>query len=393
MHTQFTRLITRLLMAIVLTTGMPYVLPIQHAYAQTIPEPGDPQIVAWFCPECGEAVPISQSRCACGYSRNGGSTSTNDGSTTTSRPTPPRPPAPPPVSTAERQLQATYAREKQTLLFSLKDVNFDSGTVATAPVVDNADAFTPAQQPVGFLRNSGLSDAEWERARALQADINRLTHAWPIPDKDVPRLTNAITERNALWQKAVAAVSLTASDRDRLRLNLFVMPDLGKNVAPTVTTEELKQLRTKPSPAAETSENPVALAMIRQAQTDYSVALVEQAGEDWAGTLLGEAAGDRFGTVLGVAKVGVALAQGDTVEGRSAFADVLVGLIPIPQASWAVTGGRIYTNTATQIINHFMTQSMRAVGGQFDADAFWKELDSEQTKGMQAYRKWIGFGS
>ena len=366
------------------------------ACAQAPPEVGDPEIVGWFCPDCRGLVPTEQRRCGCGFSLDGdgattGDDGTTDGNTTGDGYRPPPRPVTPSISVEERRQGQVYAREKQELLAAFK---MPAVGVDTAPAVTTVDAnaFSNPMQTVRFQKASGLTEVEWARARACQAEFDSLTRAWPPSEKDAARLGNLITERNTLWAKATNSPDLTNEDRRQLRLKLFTMPQLGKGAVASLTAAALQNFRTPTAEESSTpTENPVVMAMMRQAMVDNSVALVEMAGEEWAGDLLGEAAGDRFGAVLGVAKV-IIKAKDDTAEGLAALADVFVGFIPIPQANWAVTGGRIYANTAQQAMNDFMTKSMQFVGKPADNDAFWKELDGEISVNMRAYRKWIGFG-
>jgi len=360
-------------------------------------------MIGWFCPKCGGLVPTGSQTCSCGYSlnsRGGDDASTGNtrggytGGRSNAKPHVTQP-AVPKVSVEEQRQHEVYAREKQALLdeFKMPDIERSSlPVVATTLITPNA--LTDPAQPARFFQASGLSEAEWTNARACQAEIDAVTRTWPVPEKNMARLQNLITERNALWDKVTSASGLTADDRDRLRLKLFIIPQLGDDPAPAVTAATLQKLRSSSIPSATSLpvENPVALTLMRQSLVDSTVSMVEQAGEDWAGELLGDAAGARFGTVLGLAKVAIA-AKEDTAEGLAAMGDVLVGLIPLPQAGATLTAGRVYGNTAFQAMNSFMQQSMQATGNTMDTEAFWKELDDELSVGMRAYRKWVGFGS
>jgi hypothetical protein len=361
----------------------------------------DPDLVGWFCPQCGGLVPMGQRACPCGFSLDGRRDNDtpkppNDGGRTDDggnvRPRPIRP-AVPQVSAEERRQREIYAREKQALLdlFKLPDARSSAPAVAVEDIRAPND-FTDPVLPVRSQEMTGLSDAEWERARACQAEIDALTRVWPVPAKDSARLDNLLAERNSLWDKATRAPGLTAEDRQRLRLRLFVVPQLGNAAAPLVTSATLQSLRSTPIPGSTPhTGDPVALALTRQLVIGSTVAMVEQAGKEHAGELLGEAAGARFGTVLGLAKVAIA-AKKDAAEGLKAMADVLVGLIPIPQASFAVAGGRIYGNVAYRAMNDFMEKSMQVTGGSIDLPAFWKELDDELTINLRAYREWVHVG-
>ena len=384
--------------------GAPALLFLSSTPVQAqVPDPGEPQVIGWFCPQCGGLVPTGRRTCGCGFSldrQGGGGTTTGTtgggGTGGGGREKPPAPrPAAPTVSAEERRQRELYAREKQALLEAFKLPGAGAHALPAAVDTGITDAFTAPLLTAHLQQASGLGEAEWARARACQSEIDAITRVRPFSDKNAARLDNLVTERNTLWAKATSAPGLTAEERERLRLRLFTVPAPANGPALAVTAAQLAKLRETPPVTAVPiagEVHPVTRAMLRQASVEYSTALVELAGEEWAGEVLGEAAGDRFGTVLGLAKVGVAAAQGDPEEGLVALADVLVGLIPFPQASGAVTGGRIYANVAFQAMNDFMTQSMQVVGGTADTEAFWKELDDELNVSQRAFRKWIGFG-
>ncbi|MCK4537062.1 MAG: hypothetical protein KAT93_08615, partial [Desulfuromonadales bacterium] len=91
-------------------------------------------------------------------------------------------------------------------------------------------------------------------------------------------------------------------------------------------------------------------------------------------------------------KIAMAASEGDISSGLSSAVDFLVGEIPLPQATLAVEGGRIYSKVAFQATNRFMTDAMTAVGGTFDAEAFWNDFKNDLTVGQKTVMEFISYG-
>lgn len=82
----------------------------------------------------------------------------------------------------------------------------------------------------------------------------------------------------------------------------------------------------------------------------------------------------------------------DNAQKISKAIDFVVGTIRLPRASFAVNGGRVYSNVAYNAMDKFMEDSMKAGGGHHDSKKFWNDFyDSLDTR-QQAVLNWIKFG-
>jgi hypothetical protein len=63
-----------------------------------------------------------------------------------------------------------------------------------------------------------------------------------------------------------------------------------------------------------------------------------------------------------------------------------------PQASFAIEGGRAYSNIVYQSLNKFMEDGMKAVGVEFDAKKFWHDLKSALTVSQRDVWEFVEFG-
>jgi hypothetical protein len=173
----------------------------------------------------------------------------------------------------------------------------------------------------------------------------------------------------------------------------------GEPVPPIVASDAIEQWEKAPPPppfkepatSAPVPDlvNPVTAMVLQHFLVDQPTAGAEYLGEKVADSILEDSP---FGNLLAVAKIPVAYKLEGQASARAATADFLVGLFPIPQASFAVTGGRIYANVAYQALNKFMTDSMAAVGVDFDKEKFWSDLKNQSTTGTQALMEWLNVG-
>ncbi len=205
--------------------------------------------------------------------------------------------------------------------------------------------------PAGLAQSGALSADEWQKAGEAQRTIDRLYSKWPLSGDEIKRLDEAQAQRNALWSKAVSVPGLSAEERERLRLDFHVRASRSGDSPPAVVGKDTleKWSRQEQTPAKEPATsapvpvtvNPVTSHVLREFLVNRPTAGVEFVGQNLADTVDG---GDSFGNVLGVAKIAVAYKTEGAASARAATADFLVGLIPYPQASFAVDGGREATS-------------------------------------------------
>ena len=299
----------------------------------------------------------------------------------------------------ERQRQALA--EDFRMADALMDISATSIPADEIPTeLPELAALGSGDVPAGLAQSGALSADEWRKAGEAQRTIDRLYSKWPLSGDEIKRLDEAQAQRNALWSKAVSVPGLSAEERERLRLDFHVRASRSGDSPPAVVGKDTleKWSRQEQSPAKEPATsapvpitvNPITSHVLREFLVNRPTAGVEFVGQNLADTIDG---GDSFGNVLGVAKIAVAYKTEGAASARAATADFLVGLIPFPQASFAVDGGRVYAKVAFQALNKFMTDAMKAVGTNFDKEKFWGELRSESSQGMQAYMEWIGNGA
>ncbi len=323
------------------------------------------------------------------------------------QPQPPPPPQPPPQPDPDVLAQVVFDREKQALMEDFRMAEALMGiSSASIPAddtpVDLSDktAFGGSAIPAGLAKPGGLSPDEWRKAGEAQRTIDRLYSKWPLSGEEIKQLDQAQAQRNSLWRKAISVQGLTAEERERLRLDFHVRGlRAGEPPQPVISKDTLeKWSKQEERPAKESASsapqpalvNPVTSYVLKEFLINRPTAGVEYIGQELADTIDG---GDSFGNFLGLAKIAVAYKTEGAAAARAATADFLVGLIPYPQASFAVEGGRVYAKASFQALNKFMTEAMKATGGNFDKERFWAELKSESSQGMQGYMEWIGNGA
>jgi hypothetical protein len=135
--------------------------------------------------------------------------------------------------------------------------------------------------------------------------------------------------------------------------------------------------------------NPVSSWLVGEFATGQMQGALEFGGEQWADTILDD---NPFGDFLGVSKIALAYKESGAASALAEAGNFLVGKIPFPQANLAVEGGRQYANLAFQVQNKFMTDAMKAAGGEFDKDKFWSDFNDDCSLGQKAVKEWVGYG-
>jgi len=291
--------------------------------------------------------------------------------------------------------QQQFQQQKEILL---KEFHMPAALVDDSP----APAATTSSANIdnGFATGTvpmGLSDSEWKEASQCQQALDALYAKWPLSSTEANELVKLEARRNQLWVKAISIPGLTADERDRLRLKMHVLnPPPGKTI-PTVSKETVDkwlkppalptQSQEKPAPPA---INPVATWLVGQFALGQAQSAAETGGEEWADHILEE---HSYGDFLGVSKIALAYKEGGVSSALTETMNYLVGKIPIPQASMAVEGGRQYANIVFQAENKFMTDAMKAAGGEFDKEKFWSDFNDDCNAGQKAVKEWIGYGT
>lgn len=188
-----------------------------------------------------------------------------------------------------------------------------------------------------------------------------------------------------MWIKASAITGLSLEERSRLALSIPVsIDDLATEVG-AVTRDKLSAWKRNID-----ANKPPKDDLMVQFNTDKTIALVEYAGGEFAERNLPENIAGKYDTMLGAGKVSIALSKGERVEAVKESLDMLVGRIGMPQASFAVEGGRLYANVAFKSLDRFMTDAMGAVGVDFNTKEFWQKFQDDLSFGQKCIYNWIG---
>jgi hypothetical protein len=305
-------------------------------------------------------------------------------------------PSEPGIDVAQFFEQQIFEQEKEDLLKNFRMptglLEEDSASVpaTVSPVAVNYDIFGHGPAPVG------LSESEWQEAADCQQALDVLYAKWPLSGAEIAEVDKLEARRAVLWKKAISIPGLTSEERDRFRLKLHTLKRPNA-VVPSVSNDTVDGWMKPPMPASQGQNkppvptiNPVTSWLVGQFADGQLQNALEFGGELWADRIFDE---HSFGDLLGVGKIAVAYKNGGVTSALAESMNFLVGKIPIPQASMAVEGGRQYGNIVFRAQNKFMTDAMKAVGGEFDKDKFWSEFKEDCSVGQRAIMEWIGYGA
>jgi tetratricopeptide (TPR) repeat protein len=247
----------------------------------------------------------------------------------------------------------------------------------------------------------GLSEAEWAQARESQKQLDILSKKWPLTAAEIALWDASLAKRNALWARAVSIPGLSADERSRLRIKLYTKDVHAGEPSFTVLSEKkYNEFTASPPPPPMTESapdkfkpetvTPIDLKLFGTYTAEKGDALVEIMSTEHAENAF---EGVGIGPLVGLGKIAIAYKQEGVSSALSATGDFLVGLIPIPQASFAVEGGRAYAGVAYQLQNKFMRQALSVTGQTFDEKKFWEDFDRDYGTGVKAVREWVGYGA
>jgi hypothetical protein len=210
-----------------------------------------------------------------------------------------------------------------------------------------------------------------------------------LPPEQRILLADALaTRRNRAWRAAVTDPHTTEAERPHLRLPLPV--DEGG----FAHHSKMRLPPYRPPASAPVAETGWPEAMRDMLLSDLMIAggeeLALNRAKKIANNAIRQGAGESIENVVSVAKVALA-AHESTSQGVAAGVDLLIGALEMPQASWAVTGGRIYSATAFGAMNDFMTKAMAATGKPFDSEEFWRAFKESLTEGQRSVCDWIEY--
>jgi len=229
--------------------------------------------------------------------------------------------------------------------------------------------------------SGGLSQQQWQQARQYQDLINTHQRSPEMTPLDEAILEMAELGRAALWKKAVSVPGLPDDAREALALKLPV----------TESKFPVLRLRRQDIEGIQNAEILVKDHSGKIASTLLDCMQGLPTAQNVDPSLAAETS-TRFGDFVGLYKIAMATSEGDISSGLSSAVDFVVGKIPFPQATLAVEGGRVYSKVAFQATNRFMTDAMTAVGGTFDADAFWNDFKNDLNVWQKAVMEFVDYG-
>ncbi|HOT29000.1 MAG TPA: tetratricopeptide repeat protein [Candidatus Ozemobacteraceae bacterium] len=189
------------------------------------------------------------------------------------------------------------------------------------------------------------------------------------------------------WVQAITRDDLSEKDREGLQLDIPVLDKL-------ITGGKAAAIGRDQTPATSQEpyygENKDLEMMLARFNAERAGQGAEMLGEKFAENALPPEIAGKYENVLALGKVSAEVSAGNTPGAIKEIVDIVIGKLGMPRASFAVDGGRIYSNTAFTALNKFMEDSTRAVGGTFDRKEFWNSLKSEMTTGQKAVMEWIG---
>lgn len=297
------------------------------------------------------------------------------------RPTPrPKPPAP----SVPPDMRSTDFLRKY---FRVPDVGSLAGLGAGGSLPGGAGTpfFGAAARP------PGLTNAEWTDFEKARAALDALFDGkQPLKPADIGKAETAIAQQTAVWSKAVSNPSLTPLQRYQMQLKLPTLPGPPGRPAPASLPGPISNWLPQPpslDPSAAPTVHPLGPWLADQF-TSLAEAGLETAGEELAEQALGEESG--FGDFLGMAKIAVAYKQEGPSSALAQAADWLIGRISIPQAGFAVWGGRLAGSVSFEALSKFMADAASATGGKFDPDEFWADVRQECNVWQKAVMDFLG---
>jgi len=210
------------------------------------------------------------------------------------------------------------------------------------------------------------------------------------PTSDLHTLDILLAKYVNTWVQAVSRNDLTDKDRESLQLEIPVrdVDETGGKPASISKNSATEALAANEEPSYGGSRD--LETMLARFNADRAQQGAEQLGEKVAETIFPENIAGKFGDILALGKVSGELSRDNTPGAIKEVVDIIIGKLAIPQASFAVDGGRIYSATAFLALNKFMEDSTQAVGGTFNRKEFWESLRNQMNTGQKAVMEWIG---
>lgn len=201
------------------------------------------------------------------------------------------------------------------------------------------------------------------KMRRLESQFEALSARVKQPVSEDHDLNKAIGKQNDLFVKLMNTKTISPEEKKKYRLNLPVtakrnISDLYKNTEALISAHK---------------------DFFQKNLSDVDIAVNPNADS-------------KKGLINISFKKTVEVSGMDTAQKIAKKIDFIIGKIRLPRASFAVDGGRIYSNVAYNAMNRFMEDSMKAAGGHHDSKKFWKDFHDSLNTGQKTVLNWIKFG-
>ena len=270
--------------------------------------------------------------------------------------------------------------------FRVPDIKLQPATSAISLVPGGTPFFGAPTKP------QALTDAEWTEMEKARAALDALFDGkQPLKPADIDKAQKAIAQQTTVWAKAVSSPNLTPLQRYQLRVKLPTLPaPPGRGATPTLPGASANWLPQPPAldPSVTPTVHPLGPWLGEQFSALAEGGL-DTAGEALAEHVLGKESS--YGDFLGVARIAVAYKQEGPSSAVAEAANWLVGQIEMPQAGFAVWGGRFVAGLASHLLDNTMTQAYAAVGLEYDPEKDWAELRRRQNVWVNGYLDFFGF--
>lgn len=248
---------------------------------------------------------------------------------------------------------------------------------------------SPPQLPratLPSLRPPKVDVAEGTEAAALTENQFRIAALLKKPSltaQEQELLQQLNTACRKLWAKAVKNENLSTIERSKIRLNVPVL-DFADSQVGSQLASQLAEIKKTLNVSNEASVD-----LIKKYNKEKFQQLLEQEAGDLADSVVAGGQ-EAFENYAGAAKVTAAIIQNDIPAAGKEILDFAVGKISSPQASFAVEGGRMYSEVTFKALDNFMVKAMNSVGQDFDLQEFWKKVRGEMNVGQLTVMEFIG---
>lgn len=294
-----------------------------------------------------------------------------------------------------RRAQSEYRQRMQNL-------------VALMPV---AKPLTDTRQAAAKVPQPGFTQAQWQEYLAAQETVARLyaklNRDGVLSDTDAATFYAALRKRNELYEKATEQPRST-EEREQIRLflpqmvNKALLSSVMQMFQPDSKQNEAEQkAKAEDRRGAESKKEEVpksdaiTTAFVAEFFSDKITDIMEEETGDAIENARGELYKSRYEHLIDIGHVLIKGKEGGLPAAGAETADLVISKIPEPlgpHAEFAVEGGRMYSKVASEALNRFMTDAMKATGATFDREAFWSEFNKDLTKKQKGVKEWVSFG-